>query len=263
VAADPELPEELRPVVAAAYLHPEGSIERVHAEIRLIALTAAGKISDSVFNYNTPLTAAASPDLEIVTHEDIYKASRARFLSILVRQQSVTASGLHPFDNTQDRLIRMVYRGDSRDRIVRELSKNEGYQRSLALLDNTGPLDPFTAAGRQDFAEFQEALLSLVDPEVPVDIRAVAADAVSKYDNESGRVQSAILAGASFSHIKELLADNLDWQGDLSYWESREYVSEPSEEMAKRWSEFSSLYWTLNDLDDEDPRFIPLHEIIP
>jgi hypothetical protein len=263
VAADPELAEELRPVVAAAYSHAEGSIERVHAEIRLVALTAAGKISDNVFKYNTPLTAAAAPDSELTTYEDIYEASRAHFLGILVRQQSLTASGLHPFDSSQDRLIRMVYRGDSRDRIVRELSKNEDYQRSLALLENNGPLDPFTAAARADFAEFHEALSNLEDPEVPVDIRAVAAEVITKYDSEDGRVQSAILAGASFSHIKELLADNLGWQGDLSDWESSEYVSNPTEEMAKRWNEFAALYWTLNDLDDEDPRFIPLHEILP
>ena len=262
VAADPELPEELRPVVAAAYLHPEGSIERVHAEIRLMALTAAGKIADTVFKYNTPLTAALDPNAEIITHEDIYEQSRADLLNIVVQQQSLTASGAHPFDVEQNRLARMIYRGDSRDRIARELAKNEDYQRSLALLENDAPTDPYTEYAKAEFAAFQDALTNLVDPEVPVDLRAIAASAMEKYDDENGSIQTAILAGASSSYIEKLLEGNHKWESDFSYWEASEDISNPSEEMASRWAQFSATYWTLKDLDDEDPRFIPLNEII-
>ena len=262
VAADPELPEELRPVVAAAYLHPEGTIERVHAEIRLMALTAAGKIADTVFKYNTPLTAALDPDAEVVTREDLYSESRNHLLSIVVQQQSLTASGAHPFDVEQNRLARMIYRGDSRDRIARELAKNEDYQRSLALLESDTPTDPYTEYARAEFAAFQDALTNLADPEVPVDLRAIAASAMEQYDDENGSIQTAILAGASSSHIENLLKDNHKWQGEFSYWVAGADVSEPTEEMESRWSKFSAVYWTLKDLDDEDPRFIPLNEII-
>lgn len=262
VAADPELPEELRPVVAAAYLHPEGSIERVHAEIRLMALTAAGKIADTVFKYNTPLTAAAPLDTEIITHDDIYEQSRATLLNIVIQQQSLTASGAHPFDSEQNRLIRMIYRGDSRDRIARELAKNEDYQNSLSLLNDNSPTDPFTASARAEFAAFQDALTNLVDPEFPVDLRAIAASGIKKYDNEADTLESVILAGASSSYVEKLLESNDQWQSDFADWESSDVVAEPTADMISRWSEFAAIYWALKDLDDEDPRFISLNEII-
>ncbi len=263
IAADPEIAEEFRPVVAAAYLHPEGSVERVHAEIRLMALTAAGKISDSVFKYNTPLTAAASFDEELDDSGDSYETSRANLLNIVVQQQSLTASGAHPFEREQNRLARMIYRGDSRDRIVRELSANEDYQRSLSLLENDAPVDPYTQYAKAEFAAFQEALSNLEDPEFPVDLRAIAASGIAKYDDEEGSVTQAILAGASSSYVEGLLKDNHQWQSDMADWETSELISYPSPEMVSKWNEFSGIYWALKDLDDEDPRYIPLNEIIP
>jgi len=262
VAADPELPEELRPVVAAAYVHPEGSIERVHAEIRLMALTSAGKISDAVFKYNTPLTAAISADEELPDLTESYELSRSHLLNIVVQQQSLTASGAHPFDTEDNRLVRMIYRGDSRDRIARELAKNADYQSSFALLDDSSLTDPFTASARAEFAAFQDALTNLVDPEFPVDLRAIAASGIKKYDDEADTLESAILAGASSSYVEKLLEKNNQWKSDFADWESSDVVSEPTQDMASRWSEFAAIYWALKDLDDEDPRFIPLNEII-
>jgi len=263
VAADPEVPAELKSVVAAAYMHPEGSIERVHAEIRLMALTTSGKLADTVFKYNTPITAAAGPDDEAYDHDAVYQASRANLLNIVIQQQSLTASGAHPFEVEQNKLVRMIYRGDSRDRIVRELSRNEGYQNSLALLKSDAPTDPYSEYARAEFAAFQDALSNLEDPEFPVDLRAIAASGMKKYDDEKGSIERAILAGASSSYVEGLLKENYQWQGDLAHWESSELVSEPTSEMVSKWNEFAAVYWSLKDLDDEDPRFIPLSEIIP
>ena len=253
IAADPAIPAEHRPVVAAAFSHEEGSMEALHSEIRLLALTASGVVPVNVFSHRSAITASASTPLSPTPSERAasYEFSRSNLLNIVKAQRSLTAGGFNLYDS-KNKLERMISRGDSRDRIVSYLESDPAYKASFASMNF--PItsnNPYAQYAREQFKTFHQAVFSLENSPALVDLRANAADAISKYD-ESGLVAKAITAGASAKYVLEALESNFNFSSD-----HEGYLAEPTS------SEFSSTLDAIMSLDDEPLDHFTLSEVLP
>jgi hypothetical protein len=255
-AAEPGVSEEHRALIAAAYMQKPGSVEALHAEVRLTALTAGGAIPAQVLNYGHALTAGAAVNTAPTNDEmyEYYEESRAAFLELLDAQSALTASGSAPFDWKGD-LTRRVYRGDTRHQILSHLSQDEEFAQNVLLLnEDLSDTDMYTRAGQAQFQVFYDALCELADAPQVIDLRERAAKAISKYD-ETGEIAQAIVAGASTNHVLSKLHQLESWNLD------NDYLNVDSE--SDRAAEFAVIYESVLDIDGESYDYDSLREVLP
>lgn len=253
IAADIAIEESLRPVVASAYKQEEGTIERMHADMRLMALTTAGRLATQVAAYVTPIVASA--DIAPFTDADLtYWQARSEALELLNRQSALTASADMSIDPT-GLAARMIYRGETSEHVLSVLKKNPTFRESLSLLDqDLSEVSPNLRAAQADFERLYKSLSSLPKAAQPVDLKAIAASAVRHYDDEAGTLARAINDGASSEYVFSLLEDNTLWAEDYEFW------TEASEEPMPV---FASAYWAIADLDYADTSFISYDKVFP
>ena len=255
-AAEPGVSEEHRALIAAAYMQKPGSVEALHAEVRLTALTAGGAIPTQVLNYGHAITAGAAIHTAPTNDEiyEYYEESRANFIELLEAQSALTASGSTPFDWNGD-LIRRVYRGDTRHQILSHLSLNEEFAQNVLLMDeDLSDTDMYTRAGQAQFQVFYDALCELADAPQVIDLRERAAKAISKYD-ETGEIAQAIIAGASTNYVLDKLHQLESWNMD------NDYLNIDSE--SDRAAEFAVVYESVLDIDGEPYDYDSLREVLP
>lgn len=255
-AAEPGVSEEHRALIAAAYMQKSGSVEALHAEVRLTALTAGGAIPTQVLNYGHAITAGAAVHTAPTNDElyEYYEESRASFVELLEAQSALTASGSTPFDWKGD-LIRRVYRGDTRHQILSHLSLNEEFVQNVLLMDeDLSDTDMYTRAGQAQFQVFYDALCELADAPQVIDLRERAAKAISKYD-ETGEIAQAIVAGASTNYVLSKLHQLESWNLD------NDYLNVDSE--SDRAAEFAVVYESVLDIDGEPYDYDSLREVLP
>jgi hypothetical protein len=233
-----------------------GSVEALHAEVRLTALTAGGAIPTQVLNYGHAITAGAAIHTAPTNDEiyEYYEESRANFIELLEAQSALTASGSTPFDWNGD-LIRRVYRGDTRHQILSHLSLNEEFAQNVLLMDeDLSDTDMYTRAGQAQFQVFYDALCELADAPQVIDLRERAAKAISKYD-ETGEIAQAIIAGASTNYVLDKLHQLESWNMD------NDYLNIDSE--SDRAAEFAVVYESVLDIDGEPYDYDSLREVLP
>lgn len=255
-AAEPGVAEEHRALIAAAYMQEPGSVEALHAEVRLTALTAGGAIPTQVLNYGHAITAGAAIPTAPTADEmqEYYEESRASFIELLEAQSALTASGSAPFDWKGD-LVRRVYRGDTRHQILNHLSLNEEFAQNVLLLDeDLSDTDMYTRAGQAQFQVFYDALCELADAPYVIDLRERAAKAVAKYDQD-GEVAKAITAGASANYVLKKLDNINEWKLDEEYL----LIDSESEKAA----EFAAAYEAVLDIDGEPYDYDSLQAVLP
>lgn len=256
IAADVEIAEENRPVVAAAFAHPQGSPEALHAEIRLLALTASGDVPSRISSYGQVIVASASSGRSLSKNEmqDLYRASRENLLDIVQAQTALTASGSNLYDH-DGKLPRMIYRGDSVADIKRHLERSESYKASLANMDaDLSSADPYAQFAQEQFRLFQANLDTLMDSPTPIDLRATAASAVEPYD-VTGDAAKAIVAGASADYVFGILErDNELWAEDVE-----NYFADTVGSMDK----FGTVYEAIVDVDGEAYNYASLSDVLP
>ncbi len=255
-AAEPGVAEEHRTLIAAAYMQEPGSVEALHAEVRLTALTAGGAIPTQVLNYGHAITAGAAIPTAPTADEmqEYYEESRASFIELLEAQSALTASGSAPFDWKGD-LVRRVYRGDTRHQILNHLSLNEEFAQNVLLLDeDLSDTDMYTRAGQAQFQVFYDALCELADAPYVIDLRERAAKAVAKYDQD-GEVAKAITAGASANYVLKKLDNINEWKLDEEYL----LIDSESEKAA----EFAAAYEAVLDIDGEPYDYDSLQAVLP
>jgi len=255
-AAEPGVSEEHRALIAAAYMQKPGSVEALHSEVRLTALTAGGAIPTQVLNYGHAITAGAAIHTAPTNDElyEYYEESRANFIELLEAQSALTASGSTPFDWKGD-LTRRVYRGDTRHQILSHLSQNEEFAQNVLLMDeDLSDTDMYTRTGQAQFQVFYEALCELADAPQVIDLRERAAKAVAKYD-ETGEIAQAITAGASANFVLNKLHQLESWNLD------NDYLNIDSE--SDRAAEFAVVYESVLDIDGEPYDYDSLREVLP
>jgi hypothetical protein len=252
IAADVAVDENIRPLIASAYKQAEGTIERLHADMRLMALIAAGRIAPEVSTYVTPIVASA--ELPAFTDADlVYWQARSEALELFSRQSALTASAGISIDPT-GLAARMVHRGETSEHILSVLKRNPVFRDSLSLLEqDLVDADPITRAAKTQFEALYASILALPKASAPVDLQAIAASAVEKYDDEDETIAQVILAGASSKYIFSLLEDNELWAQEFQAW------TESDEDMPV----FASAYWAVADLDYIDTSFQPYDKVFP
>jgi hypothetical protein len=253
IAADVAIDASVRPLVASAYKQEDGTMERMHADMRLMALTNAGKLAPQVSAYVTPIVASA--ELPPFTDADLtYWQARSEALELLSRQSALTASANISIDPT-GLVARMVYRGETSDSILTVLKSNQTFRDSLSLLDqDLADADPMSQAAQTQFAALYASISSLPKSSIPVDLKAIAASAIESYDDEEGTLAQVVEAGASAEYIFSLLENNEVWAKDFAAW-----IESDSEEAPV----FASVYWTVADLDYADASFRSYDEVFP
>jgi hypothetical protein len=253
IAADTTIDENIRPLISSTYKQEQGTLERMHAEMRLMALTNAGKISPEVSAYVTPIVASA--EIAPFTDADlVYWQARSEALELLNRQSALTASAGISIDPT-GLVARMVYRGETSKSILSVLKSNQTFRQSLSLLDqDLADADPMSQAAQTQFAALYASISSLPEASSPVDLKAIAASAIKRYDDEAGTLAEVVEAGASAEYIFSLLEDNEAWASDFAAW-----IESDSEETPV----FASVYWTVADLDYADASFRSYDEVFP
>jgi hypothetical protein len=248
IAAEEGIAPQHRPIVAAAYSQVPGSMEAMHAELRVMALTATGDVPVKVTEYSQAITASASydkvPDLD--EQLAVYSSARQELLEVVLSQQALTASGQHLYDN-KGTLARRIVRGDSRASIMAYLERSPRFQESFAAMNaDLSSADPYTQFGQEQFRLFYGMLQTLPDSPVPVDYIKNAVKAVEPYDAD-GSIAKAIVAGAGSSNIFKKLDAVLNWKSDLS---------DKEEELAHRRA-------AILDLDHLVPGFASMEEVLP
>lgn len=228
-------------------------MEALHAEIRLLALTASGTVPVNVFSHRSAITASASTPLSPTPSERAaaYEFSRTNLLNIIKAQKSLTAGGFNLYDS-KNKLERMVSRGDSRERIISYLESDPAYKTSFAAMNfPITSKNPYAQYAREQFKTFHQAVFSLENSPVLVDFRAAAVDAVSKYD-ELGVLAKAITAGASSQYVLKALDENPEFLADYG-----DHLADPTN------SNFSNVISAIEDLDDESAEYFTLDEVLP
>lgn len=248
IAAEPGIAPEHRPIVASAYAQVPGSIEAMHAELRVMALTATGAVPVKVTEYSQAITASGSYDKVPSLDEQLesYNEARQEMIDVVVSQRALTAGGQHVYDHRGD-LARRIERGDNREAILAYLERSPRFQESLSTMNaDLSSADPYTQFGQEQFRLFYNMLQGLPNSPVPVDYIKRAVDAVKPYDVR-GSVAESIVAGAGAAHVLKKLSAFSTWNKD---------ADEQGEEFANR-------YAAIADLDSIPPHFYSFEEVLP
>jgi len=263
VAAEPGIKNEYRPIVAAALSLDPGSMEAVHAEIRVMALTAAGELPAHLTSYGPAITASALADFDYGSlREEEYQETRDALFSLVVEQKALTASGALAYD-VDGSLARRIYRGDSRKSIISHLERSAAFNAAVESLDaDLTFADPFTIQAREQFSQFFDALTELADSPRVIDLREIAADSVAKYD-ETGEIAQAITAGADSKYVLAKLSDVAEWNDDLADFNLLSEEEDLEDEKFSAWAQFNNIYESVLDIDGEMFNHVPLRVVVP
>jgi hypothetical protein len=262
VSAEPGIKDEYRPIIASALTQEPGSMEAMHGEMRLMALTASGELPSNLVNYGHAITASATPEVHYDdTRLDNFEYSRAVALDLVLQQTAMTASGELPYD-IDGSLPRRIYRGDSKKSIFAHLERSAAFNQAVETLSaDMTAADPFAIYARDQFEVFFNTLSDLDDSPRLVDLRAIAASAVSDYDT-TGAAAKAILDGAEASYVLGLLADSKKWAADHNYYASLT-ASGVDESENEDLALFSAIREAVLDIDGEADNYVPLREVLP
>lgn len=253
IAADVMIDASLRPLVSSAYKLEDGTIERLHADMRLMALTTSGRLAPDVSTYLTPIVASA--EIAPFTDEDLkYFQARGEALELLKRQTALTASADMSID-PNGLAARMVYRGETSEHVLSVLKKNPTFKESLASLNqDPADLSPNLRAAQADFERLYNSISSLPKAPQPIDLKAIAASAIRKYDDADGTLAQVIKDGASSEYVFSLLEDNETWVNDVALW---------TESVEEDMPVIASAYWAVADLDYADTSFMSYDKVFP
>ena len=263
VAAEPGIKDEYRPIIAAALSLEPGSMEAVHAEIRVMALTAAGELPAHLTSYGPAITASAVSDIDYGSlREEEYRDSRESLFSLVVEQKALTASGALSYD-VDGSLARRIFRGDSRKSIISHLERSAAFNAAVESLDaDVTFADPFTIQAREQFSQFFDALTELADSPRVIDLREIAAGSVAKYDS-TGEIAAAITAGANSQYVFEKLSTVPAWSTDLAEFNLLSVEEDLEDEKFSSWAQFNNIYESVLDIDGEAFNHVPLRVVVP
>jgi hypothetical protein len=262
VAAEPGIKDEYRPIIASALSQPAGSMEAMHGEMRLMALTASGELPSNLVNYGHAITASATPE----THyddirQDNFDYSRAAALELISEQTAMTASGELPYD-VDGSLPRRIYRGDTKKSIFAHLERSTAFNQAVENLSaDMTAADPFAIYARDQFEVFFNTLSDLDDSPRLIDLREIASGSIAKYDTTGG-IAKAILAGAGSDYVLAKLGGSAKWVENFNYFNTLTaggYDSSTDEEATT----FSAIYEAILDIDGEADNYVSLREVLP
>ncbi len=248
IAAEPGIAPEHRSIVASAYAQVPGSLEAMHAEVRVMALTATGAVPVKVTEYSQAITASGSYDRVPSLEEqlDVYNQARYDLIEVVDSQVALTAGGQHIYDYRGD-LAHRIERGDSREAILAYLGRSPRFQESLSTMNlDLSNADPYTQFGQEQFRLFYNMLENLPNSPVPVDYVKRAVDAVKSYDVD-GSATDAIVAGAGSEFVLSKLEKSSAWKAAL----------------AESSDEFVSHYAAITDLDSLPVGFHSFEDVLP
>ena len=262
VAAEPGIKDEYRSIIAAALSQEPGSLESLHGEMRLMALTASGELPSNLINYGHAITASVAPEVHYdEIRQDNFDYTRSVALDLISAQSAITASGALQFD-VDGSLPRRIYRGDSKKSIFAHLEKSAAFNQAVeGLSADMTAADPFAIYARDQFEVFFNTMADLDDSPTLIDLREIAAGAVSKYDT-TGEVAKAILAGAGSDYVLTKLGGSSKWVENFNYFNTLTaggYDSSLDEEATT----FSAIYEAILDIDGEADDYVPLREVLP
>jgi hypothetical protein len=262
VAAEPGIKDEYRSIIASALSQPSGSMEAMHGEMRLMALTASGELPSQLVNYGHAITASAIPEAHYdETRQENFEYTRAAALDLISEQTAMTASGALQFD-VDGSLPRRIYRGDSKKSILAHLEKSTAFNQAVeGLSADMTAADPFTIYARDQFEVFFNTIADLDDSPTLIDLREIAAGAVSKYDT-TGEISKAILAGAGADYVLAKLGASEKWVENFNYFNTLTaggYDASQDEEATN----FSAIYEAILDIDGEADDHVSLREVLP
>ena len=262
VAAEPGIKEDYRAIIASALSQPEGSMEALHGEMRLLSLTASGELPTHLVNYGHAITASVAPD---VHYDDIrqenFESTRAAALALVSHQTAMTASGELPYD-IDGSLPRRIYRGDSKKSILAHLERSASFNQAVENLNaDMTAADPFAIYARDQFEVFFNTLSDLDDAPQLVDLREVASGSIAKYDT-TGEIAKAILAGAGSDYVLAKLGASEKWVENFNYFNTLTaggYDSSTDEGATT----FNTIYEAILDIDGEADNYVSLREVLP
>lgn len=262
VAAEPNIKDEYRPIIASALSQEPGSMEAMHGEIRLMALTASGQLPSHLVNYGYAITASAATEEH---YDEIrqynFDVTREQALSLAMQQTAMTASGQLPYD-IDGSLARRIYRGDSKKSILAHLERSAAFNAAVESMDvDLSETDPFASYAQDQFREFFSVINEIEDSPVLIDLREIAADAVHGYDS-TGEVAKSILAGANSKYVLGQLGASEKWVSDFNQYASLT-ASGVDESQDEKLAEFSFIYEAILDIDGEPFNYVPLREVVP
>lgn len=262
VAAEPGIKDDYRSIIASALSQPEGSMEALHGEMRLLSLTASGELPTHLVNYGHAITASVAPE---VAYDEIrqenFKYTRAAALELISEQTAMTASGALQFD-VDGSLPRRIYRGDSKKSIFAHLEKSTAFNQAVENLSaDMTAADPFAIYARDQFEVFFNTLADMDDSPTLIDLRDIAVEAVREYD-VTGEVSKAILAGADSGYVLKKLGASEKWAADFNNYASLT-ASGVSESSNADLESFSSIYEAILDIDGEADGYVSLREVLP
>lgn len=262
VASEPGIKNEYRPMIASALTQKPGSMEAMHAEMRLMALTASGELPAHLVNYGHAITASVLPS---ETYDEIresnFEYTRAVALELIQEQTAMTASAELPYD-IDGSLARRIYRGDSKRSIFAHLEKSAAFNQAVEnLSSDMTAADPFAIYARDQFEVFFNTLSDLDDAPRLIDLRETAATAIADYD-VTGEATKAILAGAESSYVLGKLGKSAKWVEDFNTF-SALTAGGYDETLNGNMVDFNAIYEAVLDIDGEADTYVPLRQVLP
>jgi hypothetical protein len=248
IAAEPGIAPEHRPIVASAYAQIPGSLESMHAEVRVMALTSTGAVPVKVTEYSQAITASGSYDRVPSLEEqlEVYTNARNELIEVVESQTALTAGGQHIYDHRGD-LAHRIERGDRRETLLSYLGRSPRFQESLSTMNlDLSNADPYTQFGQEQFRLFYNMLENLPNSPVPVDYIQRAVDAAKPYDVD-GSVSKSIVAGAGTAHVLKKLSAFSTWNADAD----------------GQGEEFANRHAAIADLDSIPAHFYSFEEVLP
>ena len=262
VAAEPGIKDEYRSIIASALSQAAGSMEAMHGEMRLMALTASGKLPSQLVNYGHAITASAAPEEHYdEIRQSNFESTRAAALDLISEQTAMTASGELPYD-IDGSLPRRIYRGDTKKSIFAHLERSASFNQAVENLNaDMTAADPFAIYARDQFEVFFNTLSDLDDAPRLVDLREIASGAIAKYDT-TGEIAKAILAGAGSDYVLAKLGASEKWVENFNYFNTLTaggYDSSTDEGATT----FNTIYEAILDIDGEADNYVSLREVLP
>lgn len=176
-----------------------------------------------------------------------YNESRYVFISELASQVSpVTGEQLYDYNG---KLTRMAERGEFKERIESELSKdllyNENVEKMKSGPETADPMEKYMIDG---FAEFYDSLQKLENPENPVSARNWIAELLLESYPQAEKAAEMVKSSATPSEVLKELENVPAWNQDAMEYLTRGDVELPTSRQKSRWVKFETMTDHINDL---------------
>jgi hypothetical protein len=228
-------------IVYRAFSAEPGSVEHIHTKTRINALVASGKISSdlgSLANMEETAAPAATPSEDL----DYMYSRMAAYAELSLPHNEI----LDPIG----KIAHMIQRGDSKDRIIQEISKGTLYQSRKELAENPAEGDDFAAQmAAFQFNELNEALNSMLDPAEAPDTIAIAKEAIAPYD-EDGSIARLIDSGADAETVLQALDFSENWLEAMDDFNTKDDVENPRLAQEETWNTIRATLNAIKDLND-------------